>query len=118
MGSDVHTCRGDTEDSNMGSGSKVKFGQPRVQMSGPLAGLVQERLRRRNELVVGVVFGRNFEKGRESSRVCLNPVSYPLGDLAAVSRVLRTVSKNDPSVTRPAGSVMCGPGNTYMLIDE
>ncbi|RYN36986.1 hypothetical protein AA0117_g899 [Alternaria alternata] len=42
--------RGDTEDSNTGSGSKVKFGQPRVQMSGPLAGLVQERLRRRNEL--------------------------------------------------------------------
>ncbi|KAL1800396.1 hypothetical protein ACET3X_000738 [Alternaria dauci] len=42
--------RGDTEDSNKGSGSKIKFGQPRVQMSGPLAGLVQERLRRRNEL--------------------------------------------------------------------
>ena len=50
MGSDVQPCRGDTEDNNVGSGSKIKFGQPRVQMSGPLTGLVQERLRRRNEL--------------------------------------------------------------------
>jgi hypothetical protein len=28
----------------------IKFGQPRVQVSGPLAAMVQERLRRRNEL--------------------------------------------------------------------
>ena len=48
--SDIQPCRGNSEESNVGSGSKIKMGQPRVQMSGPLAGLVQERLRRRNEL--------------------------------------------------------------------
>lgn len=38
------------EEENAKGGGKMKFGQPRVQMSGPLASMVQERLRRRNEL--------------------------------------------------------------------
>lgn len=50
MVSDVQQCRGDTEEQNDIKNGKVKFGEPRVKMSGPLAGLVQERLRRRNEL--------------------------------------------------------------------
>jgi hypothetical protein len=31
-------------------GGNVKLGKPRFQMSGPLADMVQERLRQRNEL--------------------------------------------------------------------
>ena len=48
--SDVQQCRGETEENKTNGGSKIKLGQPRVQMSGPLAGLVQERLRQRREL--------------------------------------------------------------------
>jgi hypothetical protein len=45
-----------------------------------------------------VVFGWNFEKRGEGSGVCLNPVSYPLGDLTAVSRVIHTAFKKAPAL--------------------
>ena len=38
------------EDNEKAKENIVKMGQPRFQMSGPLADMVQERLRRRNEL--------------------------------------------------------------------
>ncbi|KAJ5026742.1 hypothetical protein J3E72DRAFT_323753 [Bipolaris maydis] len=48
--SDIQRCRGGTEEKTANSGGNIKFGEPRVQMSGPLADMVRERLRRRNEL--------------------------------------------------------------------
>jgi hypothetical protein len=43
-------CRNGGDESEKPKENIVKFGQPRVQISGPMADMVRERLRKRNEL--------------------------------------------------------------------
>ncbi len=44
--------------------------------------------------VVGMVFARNLQHGRESRRVRVDPVTYPLSDLAIISSTFPQASKH------------------------